>query len=187
MDLPSAGRLAEALLQQHGLAGAGWTFRFNQRKRSLGLCNFTHRRIELSAPFVARNPEAEVRDVLLHEIAHALTPPPPPEDLPSKTQRPRSAGTSAPVSTSQTLRSNSGGTTSGGYRPHGPAWRAMCLKLGANPDRLNTTAAAPPGKWQAVCPGCQTIHHRHRKPARGRSYICKTCGPESGRLRFVSV
>ncbi|MEM9915799.1 MAG: SprT-like domain-containing protein, partial [Planctomycetota bacterium] len=77
MDLPSAGQLALSLMQHHGLADAGWTFRFNQRKRSLGLCNYTTQRIELSAPFVTRNDEPEVRDVILHEIAHALTPPPP--------------------------------------------------------------------------------------------------------------
>ncbi|MEM1107600.1 MAG: SprT-like domain-containing protein [Planctomycetota bacterium] len=166
MDLPSAGQLAHALMQTHGLTADGWTFRFNQRKRTLGLCNYTTKRIELSAPFVARNDESEIRDVILHEIAHALTPPEVPPE----------------VSTARTRAKNHAHAA----RPHGPAWQATCLKIGANPHRLNTTAVAPEGKWQAVCPGCQTTHHRHPKPAKGRTYICKTCGPQVGKLRFVS-
>lgn len=149
-------------MQQHGLAD--WAFRFNQRKRALGICNYTHRRIELSAPFVVRNDESQVRDVILHEIAHALTPPPEPNENPD------GMTTSVPPPA--------------GHRPHGPAWRAMCLKIGANPDRLNATAVAPPGEWRAVCPGCQTTHHRHRRPAPDRTYVCKACGPPSGSLVF---
>ncbi|MEO0515334.1 MAG: SprT-like domain-containing protein [Planctomycetota bacterium] len=91
MDLPSAGQLAHHLMQTHGLPAAGWTFRFNQRKRTLGLCNFTAKRLELSAPFVTRNDEPQVRDVILHEIAHALNPPPesPPEPPPPPAPPPR--------------------------------------------------------------------------------------------------
>ncbi|MBB6429616.1 SprT family zinc-dependent metalloprotease [Algisphaera agarilytica] len=165
MDLPSAGQLAQSLMHTHGLVAEGWTFRFNQRKRALGLCNYTTKRIELSAPFVARNDEHEVRDVILHEIAHALTPPPTPS-------KPRAKQSEAPDHHPNT------------YTPHGPAWRATCLRIGANPNRLNATAAAPEGKYQATCPGCQTTHHRHRKPAKGRTYICKACGPEHGKLTF---
>ncbi|MEM6854739.1 MAG: SprT-like domain-containing protein [Planctomycetota bacterium] len=167
MDLPSAGQLALSLMQHHGLTGAGWTFRFNQRKRSLGLCNYTTQRIELSAPFVTRNDEPEVRDVILHEIAHALTPPPPPPEL------------STPRSKSQNRGAD--------FSPHGPEWKATCLRIGANPNRLNTTAAAPAGKYQARCPGCGTTHHRHRSPVKGRSYLCKACGPDAGRLTFRRV
>lgn len=173
MDLPSAGHLALSLMQHHGLADAGWTFRFNQRKRTLGLCRFDARRIELSAPFTVRNDEPTIRDVILHEIAHALTPPPPQEYNHSTSERSRLSGTSVPVRPPKN------------FRPHGPAWRAACKKIGANPDRLNTTAAAPPGKYRATCPGCQSIHHRHRKPAEGRTYSCKACGPERGRLSFT--
>lgn len=182
MDLPTAGQLAQTLMAEHGLTAAGWTFRFNQRKRALGLCNFTARRVELSAPFTVRNDEPEVRDVLLHEIAHALTPPAP-GSFRSAARMKKGSGTSVPVSANPPLLPTQSPKSSGG--PHGPAWRAMCLKIGANPHRLNTTAAAPPGKWQAVCPGCQTTHHRHRKPAKGRTYICRSCGPQRGVLRFT--
>jgi predicted SprT family Zn-dependent metalloprotease len=66
-------RLARDLFAAHGLAG--WTFGFNRRKRSLGVCFYHRRAIELSLPFVERNGPAEVRDTLLHEIAHALVGP----------------------------------------------------------------------------------------------------------------
>lgn len=60
------------LLVEHGLAGRGWSFGFNRRKRSLGLCNHAAKRIELSSAFVLLNGVEVVRDTLLHEIAHAL-------------------------------------------------------------------------------------------------------------------
>lgn len=59
-------------MTRHGLIVKGWTFAFNRRKRSLGICNYTAKRIELSCYFVAQNDEAAVRDTILHEIAHAL-------------------------------------------------------------------------------------------------------------------
>jgi predicted SprT family Zn-dependent metalloprotease len=62
--------LAIALMRRHGLAQ--WEFAFNRRKRALGLCRYTLRRIELSSHFALAHDEPEVRDVILHEIAHAL-------------------------------------------------------------------------------------------------------------------
>ena len=168
MDLPSAGQLALSLMQHHGLVDAGWTFRFNQRKRSLGLCRYADQRIELSAPFVTRNDESEVRDVILHEIAHALTPLPEAPEV-------------------STPRTRSTKTARADFSPHGPEWKATCLRIGANPHRINTTAVAPAGRYQARCPGCQTVHHRHRKPAQGRTYVCRACGSETGRLTFRKV
>jgi len=77
MDLPTARHLAETLLAEHGLSAADppWTFRFNRRKRALGTCHYGPRRIELSTHFVVANDADEVRDTVLHEIAHALAGP----------------------------------------------------------------------------------------------------------------
>ena len=65
---------AAALMARHGLHG--WQFGFNRNVRRAGVCRFPRPprpgRIELSAFFVARNPEGEVLDTILHEIAHAL-------------------------------------------------------------------------------------------------------------------
>jgi len=66
-----ASRLAEALLSQH-LPGAGWRFGFDRAVRRAGACHHADRRITLSKHLVARAEPDEVRDVLLHEIAHAL-------------------------------------------------------------------------------------------------------------------
>jgi predicted SprT family Zn-dependent metalloprotease len=63
-------RLALELMACHGLTG--WTFGFNRRKRSMGLCRYALRTIELSIHLVQRNGSEEIRDTILHEIAHAL-------------------------------------------------------------------------------------------------------------------
>jgi predicted SprT family Zn-dependent metalloprotease len=62
-------KIALELLALHGLTE--WSFAFNWRKRSMGLCVFGNRRIEISVHFVKRNAQAEILDTLLHEIAHA--------------------------------------------------------------------------------------------------------------------
>jgi predicted SprT family Zn-dependent metalloprotease len=68
---------ARALLDAHGLRA--WEFGFNANVRRAGVCFYPHRgepgRIELSNHFAARNSDDEVRDTLLHEIAHALVGP----------------------------------------------------------------------------------------------------------------
>jgi len=70
MDVHATRKLALQLMRAHGLDD--WTFGFNRRKRSLGLCYYQRKRIELSVHFVVANDAAEVRDTLLHEIAHAM-------------------------------------------------------------------------------------------------------------------
>jgi len=70
MDLTEARQLALELLQRHRLAQ--WTFAWNRRKRSLGLCRYAEKRIELSLYFVQANGVEPVRETILHEIAHAL-------------------------------------------------------------------------------------------------------------------
>src|SRR5438034_297105 len=58
----------------HGLHD--WSFRFNRRKQAMGLCIYHLRTIELSIHFVdGSNPIDEIRDTILHEIAHALVGP----------------------------------------------------------------------------------------------------------------
>jgi predicted SprT family Zn-dependent metalloprotease len=73
MTHAEAQSLALSLMSLHGLAH--WSFAFNRRKRTLGLCYYSRQRIELSAHYVLRNDEASIRDTILHEIAHALAGP----------------------------------------------------------------------------------------------------------------
>src|SRR3954447_25950603 len=63
-------RLALQLMAQHGLHD--WHFVFNRQTRNMGLCRYSIRTIELSIYLVDRNGLEEIRDTILHEIAHAL-------------------------------------------------------------------------------------------------------------------
>ena len=72
MNLYEAAHLARGLMAQHGLAG--WSFAFDHARRRFGRCDYTGRRITLSRPLTLLNGVDEVRDTLLHEVAHALTP-----------------------------------------------------------------------------------------------------------------
>jgi SprT protein len=143
MEFNAAANLAKSLMAEHKLRR--WVFVFNRGKRTLGLCDYTRKRIELSMYFVANNDEPAVRDTVLHEIAHALA---------------------------------------GERAGHGPAWRAVCKRIGAVPKRLDHEAVMPRGHWVAVCPGCDESYTRFRRPPLGRHYFCRSCGPDKGKLRF---
>src|SRR5690242_10849473 len=66
-------QLALERMAQHGLHD--WRFAFNRRKRSMGLCRYAEKTIELSIYLVDRNGPDEILDTILHEIAHALVGP----------------------------------------------------------------------------------------------------------------
>ncbi|WP_340536791.1 SprT-like domain-containing protein [Nocardioides sp. GXZ039] len=73
MDLRDAFAMAEDLLQHHGLGE--WTVAFDGAKRRAGICRFGPRVLGLSAPLTVLHTVDEVRDTILHEIAHALAGP----------------------------------------------------------------------------------------------------------------
>jgi len=80
MERAKAATLARQLMNEHGFGHL--SFRFNRRKNALGVCGIKYRGtymaepvyIELSEVWVPHLSEAEVRDTILHEIAHAMTP-----------------------------------------------------------------------------------------------------------------
>lgn len=84
MTLPEAQQLALHLMKAHGVFAAGWRFQWSHGKRQLGCAQIKRRRnprtgqvietktIKLSRYLVALNDESEVRDTILHEIAHAI-------------------------------------------------------------------------------------------------------------------
>lgn len=72
MTRQAARELARRLMAEHGVGD--WDFAFDRARRRLGSCHPGRRRITLSGPLTDLNDEATVRDTLLHEIAHALTP-----------------------------------------------------------------------------------------------------------------
>ena len=73
MELTAARRLGLALMAEHGLLR--WQLEFDRAKRRAGICRYDRTTIGLSGPLTRLHSEAEVRDTLLHEIAHALAGP----------------------------------------------------------------------------------------------------------------
>lgn len=72
MQLTDAKNLAIQLMNQHGLLDKNWSFEFDNARRRFGVCNYRYKRIGLSKHLVSLNDESQVRDTILHEIAHAL-------------------------------------------------------------------------------------------------------------------
>jgi hypothetical protein len=70
MDLLDAYLLGNELLERHGLHG--WSVTFDNAKRRAGVCRHGPRLIGLSAPLTRLHPVEDVRETLLHEVAHAL-------------------------------------------------------------------------------------------------------------------
>ena len=68
---------------------------------------------------------------------------------------------------------------------HGRAWREMCLRVEARPERLSFEADMPAGRWQARCGGCGMLHHKHRRPKHPVGWWCRHCGPERGKLAWA--
>jgi predicted SprT family Zn-dependent metalloprotease len=63
---------AEQLLRLH-LGGGSWSFGFDHAKTRAGQCDFAKRRITVSRHLAARFSDEDVEQVLLHEVAHALS------------------------------------------------------------------------------------------------------------------
>ena len=104
-------------MAEHGLAG--WTFAFDHARRRFGSCRFREKTITLSRHLTFLNNEEQVRDTILHEIAHALCP----------------------------------------RDGHGQAWKAMCVRIGAKPERCYqagevVTPPRRPAPWKIGCPRC---------------------------------
>ena len=74
MDLIKAQQLAEKLIRKHKLDVKGWTFVYDNARRRFGCCKYRPKVITLSKYLTHLNDEKEVRNTILHEIAHALTP-----------------------------------------------------------------------------------------------------------------
>lgn len=64
--------LATDLMREHGLIQQGWKFDFDKAVRRFGCCQHSKKKITLSRKLTELNSEAEVKDTILHEIAHAL-------------------------------------------------------------------------------------------------------------------
>ena len=73
MDLFEARRMAVTLMQEHGIGR--WRLVFDHAKTRAGHCHHDRREIALSAPLTRLHRAQDVRETVLHEIAHALVGP----------------------------------------------------------------------------------------------------------------
>ena len=72
MKNQEAFMLATELKNKHGLLN--WRISFNNRKNSFGLCKHSIKEIQLSNCLIPLMKDIAIKDTILHEIAHALTP-----------------------------------------------------------------------------------------------------------------
>lgn len=70
MELGAARRMAQTLMRENGLHG--WTLVLDGARTRAGVCRPATRQIGLSRVLTPLHDESEVRDTVLHEIAHAL-------------------------------------------------------------------------------------------------------------------
>ena len=71
--LTQIATMARGLMDAYGLGA--WTFAFLEAERRLGDCHFQDRVIRIGRAHALEASEAEIRDTVLHEIAHALAGP----------------------------------------------------------------------------------------------------------------
>lgn len=71
LSLPDIQAEARALMDVHGLSG--WKLQFDRAVQRAGMCDQGNQLISLSAPLMSRWTEAQRKDTILHEIAHALS------------------------------------------------------------------------------------------------------------------
>jgi predicted SprT family Zn-dependent metalloprotease len=69
-QLEDVAQEARRLLMHHQLPQ--WSFQFDNGTKRAGCCHYMTQVISLSYEFAKRAPKEEIRDTLLHEIAHAL-------------------------------------------------------------------------------------------------------------------
>src|SRR3954447_11945971 len=72
MGVQDAQNMAQALLREHKLDA--WSFKFDGATRRFGYCDYRNRVISVSKPLSKLNTEERVKNTILHEIAHVLTP-----------------------------------------------------------------------------------------------------------------
>lgn len=73
MDIAFCRKLTRELMDNHGLHH--WGLQFRNLKRLCGYCSHRKRLIALGKYYVENNDPMNIRDTVLHEIAHALVGP----------------------------------------------------------------------------------------------------------------
>jgi len=138
MDIQTAFSILQNEMDAHGLGARGWVAKLDDARKRFGVCRMGPREISLSRPLIHLNSEEEVRDTILHEIAHALA--------------------------WIRHRENCG---------HDARWKAICVEIGARPDRCYDEEVISPELPWALCHGesGEVFATYSRKPTREASLI----------------
>lgn len=67
-----AHELITNLMHDHGLADLGWYYTLSDHKSAGGFCQFEDKILGFSLPVIKLNKKKVIREIILHEIAHAL-------------------------------------------------------------------------------------------------------------------
>lgn len=70
MNLALAQKFAIQKIAEHGLHS--WIFKFDNSVKRFGVCDYRNKIIGLSRQLTELNDEEQVKDTIMHEIAHAL-------------------------------------------------------------------------------------------------------------------
>lgn len=73
MDRTTASKLTRVELDKHGLQSWGIRLTTDINQPFLGLCSYKDKVIILNAHHIDIHPDDEIKDTILHEVAHALT------------------------------------------------------------------------------------------------------------------
>lgn len=127
--------LAAKLMQEHGLTDLGWRFDFSTSARRVAVCKRRKKLIEFSLHRLGSDKEI-IKDTILHEIAHALCEVEVTYDAYGKRR----------------------------VDHHGPTWKAMCIKIGAKPERLISESVTSKNyNFEVCCSQCdKTLGYRYR-------------------------
>lgn len=72
MTLENVEKRARKMMDENGLQD--WSFHFDRGTTRLGACYSGLKKITISKQLAMNNPWKQIRETMLHEIAHALTP-----------------------------------------------------------------------------------------------------------------
>ena len=72
MKLENALKLARSLMDEFGLKK--WKIKINKSRVDCGVCDFDEKTIYFSEYFLKLNRIKQIKDIILHEIAHAILP-----------------------------------------------------------------------------------------------------------------
>lgn len=171
MELTDAQKMARKIFREWELHKKGWTFEIADRlERSywVGDCNTWAKRIRLRRDLVELNDEYEVKQTILHEVAHALVPRGEPSHGRVWKHQARMCGVDNPSP-------RCSGATRTGELP-----------------RVERKATIRRDQWRFSCP-CGKEASRKNYPARSRTTreykksFCKRCGREIDHTDWIWI